>query len=73
MPCVTHTTNHTPQWRRVHATHGFKGTDAAGTRLLKNCDSLEFVLNAAAILLRCNSKLLPEDIGQVCLAGETTP
>ena len=53
--------------------HGFKGTDAAGTRLLKKCDSSEFVLNAAAILLRCNSKLLPEDIGHVCLAVETTP
>ena len=30
------------------------------------------VLEIAPVFLRCNTKLLPEDIGHVCLAGETT-
>jgi hypothetical protein len=39
-----------------------KDTDADRTRLLKKRDISEFVLNVAAILLRCNTKPLPEHI-----------
>jgi hypothetical protein len=51
---------------------GIKDTDADGTRLLKKCDISEVVLNVAAIFLRCHTKLLPEYIVHVCLAGEAT-
>ena len=33
----------------------------------------ERALEIAPVSLRCNTKLLPEDIGHVCLAGETAP
>jgi hypothetical protein len=33
----------------------------------------EIALDVAAVFLRCNTKLLPEYIVHVCLAGETTP
>jgi hypothetical protein len=32
----------------------------------------ERVLEIAPVFLRCNTKLFPENIGHVCLAGETT-
>src|SRR5258706_15012356 len=60
------------KWRNLHATHRCKDTEADGTRLLNKCDISEVVLNVAAIFLRCHTKLLPEDIVHVCLAGETT-
>jgi hypothetical protein len=60
------------QQRDLRATHRLKDTDAVRSRRLKKCDISEVVLNVAAILLRCNTKPLPEHIVHVCLARETT-